>query len=71
VDSISSTFEKGNQALPAPKGNPQARSFFEIVAYLRKKEGLRLKVRSIKNSPRAIRKRSASFHRKDCQDCCV
>ena len=29
-----------------PKGNPQARNFFEIVAYLQKKEGLHLKVRS-------------------------
>lgn len=29
-----------------PKGNPQARNFFEIVAYLQKKEGLRLKVRA-------------------------
>ena len=28
------------------KGNPQARNFFEIVAYLQKKEGLHLKVRS-------------------------
>jgi hypothetical protein len=26
-----------------PKGNPQARNFFEIVAYLQKKEGLHLK----------------------------
>jgi len=30
-----------------PKGNPQARNFFEIVAYLQKKEGLRLKVRAV------------------------
>jgi len=30
-----------------PKGNPQARIFFEIVAYLQKKEGLRLKVRTV------------------------
>ena len=29
-----------------PKGNPQARNFFEIVAYLQKKEGLHLRVRS-------------------------
>jgi DNA-binding phage protein len=29
-----------------PKGNPQARNFFEIVAYLQKKEGLCLRVRS-------------------------
>jgi len=30
-----------------PKGNPQARNVFEIVAYLQKKEGLRLKVRAV------------------------
>ena len=30
-----------------PRGNPQARNFFEIVAYLQKKEGLRLKVRAV------------------------
>jgi len=30
-----------------PKGNPQARNFFEIVAYLQKKEGVRLKVRAV------------------------
>jgi len=30
-----------------PKGNPQARNLFEIVAYLQKKEGLRLRVRAM------------------------
>jgi DNA-binding phage protein len=30
-----------------PKGNPQARNFFAIVAYLQKKEGLRLRVRAM------------------------
>lgn len=30
-----------------PKGNPQARNVFEIVAYLQKKEGLRLRVRAV------------------------
>ena len=29
-----------------PKGNPQARNLFEIVAYLQKMEGVRLEVRS-------------------------
>ena len=29
-----------------PKGNPQAHNLFEIVAYLQKKEGVRLTVRS-------------------------
>ncbi len=28
-----------------PRGNPQARNLFEIVAYLQKKEGVRLEVR--------------------------
>jgi hypothetical protein len=30
-----------------PIDNPRARNFFEIVAYLQKKEGLRLKVHSL------------------------
>ena len=29
-----------------PRGNPQARNLFEIIDYLQKKEGLRLKLRS-------------------------
>ena len=29
-----------------PQGNPQARNLFDIVAYLQKKEGVRLEVRS-------------------------
>ena len=29
-----------------PSGNPQARNLFEIVAYLQRKEGVRLEVRS-------------------------
>ena len=29
-----------------PRGNPQARNLFEVIAYLQKKEGLRLEVRS-------------------------
>ncbi len=29
-----------------PSGNPQARNLFEIVAYLRKKEGVRFEVRA-------------------------
>jgi hypothetical protein len=30
-----------------PAGNPQARNLFEIVAYLQKKEGLRLTTRTV------------------------
>jgi len=29
-----------------PEGNPQARNLFQIVAYLQKKEGVRLEVRA-------------------------
>ena len=29
-----------------PRGNPEARNFFKIVAYLQKKKGLHLRVRS-------------------------
>ena len=36
-----------------PNGNPQAGNFFEIVAYIQKKEGLHLSVRSAKDMPRA------------------
>lgn len=30
----------------SPKGNPQARNLFEVVAYLQEREGTRLEVRS-------------------------
>ncbi|MBW2368779.1 MAG: transcriptional regulator [Deltaproteobacteria bacterium] len=30
-----------------PKGNPQARNIFEIIAYLQKQEGIRFKVHSV------------------------
>jgi len=33
-----------------PKGNPQARNFFDIVAYLQKIEGVRFEVRSARRS---------------------
>lgn len=40
-----------------PKGNPQARNLFDIVAYLQKQEGIRLEVRAALPSP----KRSPGF----------
>jgi len=49
-DKLASATKKSPKSLMrmlGPKGNPQARNFFEIVAYLQKKEGLRLKVRSM------------------------
>ena len=31
-----------------PKGNPQARNIFEIIAHLQKKEGIQFKVRAVR-----------------------
>jgi hypothetical protein len=45
-DVLATITKKSPQSLMrmlGPKGNPQARNFFEIVAYLQKKEGLHLK----------------------------
>jgi len=36
-----------------PKGNPQARNLFEIVAYLQRAEGVRFEVRSARTASRA------------------
>jgi len=40
-----------------PKGNPQARNLFEIVAYLQKEEGVRFEVRPVRRGGRS-RKRA-------------
>ena len=48
-DALATVTKKSPKSLMrmlGPKGNPQACNFFEIVAYLQKKEGLHLKVRS-------------------------
>ena len=48
-DALATVTKKSPKSLMrmlGPNGNPQARNFFEIVAYLQKKEGLHLKVRS-------------------------
>jgi hypothetical protein len=47
LGSVTKKSPKSLMRMLGPKGNPQARNFFEIVAYLQKKEGLRLKVRSM------------------------
>src|SRR5579863_3375049 len=39
-----------------PKGNPQARNLFEIVAYLQRAEGVRFRVRSAGGSLRGKRR---------------
>ncbi len=49
-DKLASVTKKSPKSLMrmfGPKGNPQARNVFEIVAYLQKKEGLRLTVRAV------------------------
>jgi hypothetical protein len=45
--SVTKKSPKSLMRMLGPKGNPQARNFFEIVAYLQKKEGLRLKVHAM------------------------
>ena len=45
-DALATVTKKSPKSLMrmlGPKGNPRARNFFEIVAYLQKKEGLHLK----------------------------
>jgi hypothetical protein len=42
-----------------PRGNPQARNLFEIVAYLQRAEGVHFEVRSAGRSPRASRRRGS------------
>ena len=44
--SVTKKSSKSLMRMLGPKGNPQARNFVQIVAYLQKKEGLRLKVRA-------------------------
>jgi hypothetical protein len=42
-----------------PRGNPQARNLFEIVAYLQRAEGVRFEVRSARAATRARRRPSS------------
>ena len=42
-----------------PRGNPQARNLFEIVAYLQEAEGVRFEVRSTRAALRAKRQPSS------------
>jgi DNA-binding phage protein len=42
-----------------PRGNPQARNLFEIVAYLQQAEGVRFEVRSARAALRAKRRPSS------------
>jgi hypothetical protein len=42
-----------------PRGNPQARNLFEIVAYLQHAEGVRFEIRSIRAALRTKRRPSS------------
>ena len=39
-----------------PRGNPQARNLFEIVAYLQEAEGVQFKLQSSRVAPRPVRR---------------
>jgi hypothetical protein len=43
-----------------PRGNPQARNLFEIVAYLQRAEGVRFEIRSARATSR-VKRRSSSL----------
>jgi hypothetical protein len=44
LGTVTSKSPKSLMRMLGPKGNPQARNIFEIIAYLQKKEGFHLKV---------------------------
>src|SRR3990172_2921227 len=46
LGSVTQRSPKSLMRMFGPKGNPQARNLFAIVAYLQEKEGVRLEVRS-------------------------
>jgi len=50
-DALGTATEKSPKSLMrmfGPKGNPQARNIFEIIAHLQKREGIHFKVRSVR-----------------------
>ena len=50
-DALSSLTDKSPKSLMrmlSPKGNPQARNLFEIIAHLQKREGIHLEVRTVR-----------------------
>ena len=44
LGTVTARSPKSLMRMLCPKGNPQARNIFEIIAYLQKQEGLQLKV---------------------------
>jgi len=50
-EALGSATEKSPKSLMrmfSPKGNPQARNLFEIIAHLKEREGIHLKVRTVR-----------------------
>jgi len=50
-DTLGSLTDKSPKSLMrmlGPKGNPQARNLFEIIAHLQKREGIHLEVRAVR-----------------------
>jgi hypothetical protein len=50
-DALGSLTDKSPKSLMrmfGPKGNPQARNLFEIIAHLQKREGIHLEVRTVR-----------------------
>jgi hypothetical protein len=50
-DALGSLTDKSPKSLMrmlSPKGNPQARNLFEIIAHLQKREGIHLEVRTVR-----------------------
>jgi hypothetical protein len=45
---ITAKSPKSLMRMLGPKGNPQARNIFEIIAHLQKQEGIHFKVRSVR-----------------------
>ena len=48
LSSLTNKSAKSLMRMFGPKGNPQARNLFEIIAHLQKKEGVQLEIRAVK-----------------------
>ena len=48
LGSLTDKSPKSLMRMLGPKGNPQARNLFEIIAHLQKREGIRFEVRTVR-----------------------
>ena len=48
LSTVTSKSPKSLMRMLGPKGNPQARNIFEIIAHLQKKEGIKFKVEAVR-----------------------